>query len=481
MTRKSVLFSLAVLFLSALICSSFADTFTHKETGDTFTGFKRQKSMRGLTLVYNAEADSFKPIDLDEYDWKMDRNGRRNRISVFQINEPEIMLSQVICEQIAEEIVKKADLGPLFILIEIDSPGGKGDYMRMICEAVNNTDTCPIYAYISGEKYGGAYSTAAAVALSCDRIYINSTASIGSVSPLVRTEINAENIEEHKSVFSPDTLVMHKSYIVSLAEQKNRSKAIAGALFDRTIEIVQVKDQNGKVTFVEKDNRTPTQVVVRSVSKNVSELAVNEEEDESKKPEFLISLTPQEAVEAKMADEIADSMQEVIKDLEADGAKPTIGINVSRDIRRYNANRRNMQRLIASVEYLESRAEQLGEQIQLAEKQNIVNQNEVTTEYYERDERRRMGYFGDDDYRFSLARRDNRISEFVTETRELDVDVEVLYGNLEGVLADLMADLRASLNLARRYPGALPEGVTQNKLESDLHIAEATYNDLIRR
>ena len=74
-----------VYFLLA-VSISVADTFTHRQTGESFDGFATQKILGTRTRVYNAIEKTFKPIDLAEYNVKRNALGRRDNIVIIQIN-----------------------------------------------------------------------------------------------------------------------------------------------------------------------------------------------------------------------------------------------------------------------------------------------------------------------------------------------------------------------------------------------------------
>ena len=87
----------------------------------------------------------------------------------------------------AEALVEEADKGPLFILIEIDTPGGRVDLTMRMCSNIAQLKTCQTVAFLNGGKYGGAYSAGAAIALSCDKIYMVPNSAIGAATAIALT------------------------------------------------------------------------------------------------------------------------------------------------------------------------------------------------------------------------------------------------------------------------------------------------------
>ncbi|MCX5634545.1 MAG: hypothetical protein NTW55_01700 [Planctomycetota bacterium] len=50
-------------------------------------------------------------------------------------------------------LVLAANQGPLLILINIDTPGGKPDLVRRICAAIMQADNCETAAFINSGNY----------------------------------------------------------------------------------------------------------------------------------------------------------------------------------------------------------------------------------------------------------------------------------------------------------------------------------------
>jgi membrane-bound serine protease (ClpP class) len=111
-----------------------------------------------------------------------DRLGRNNKVIVLTI-EDEIGL-EIETQALEREVAKLSNEGPLFILFEIDTPGGRGDLTQRICGAITQLKSCPTVAFVKGGKYGGALSAGAAVALACDKIYMaDNTVSVKPLPP----------------------------------------------------------------------------------------------------------------------------------------------------------------------------------------------------------------------------------------------------------------------------------------------------------
>jgi len=52
------------IFLCILVSTVMADTFKHKESGESFSGFVTQKTAGNQTLVYNDDESKMMPVVL---------------------------------------------------------------------------------------------------------------------------------------------------------------------------------------------------------------------------------------------------------------------------------------------------------------------------------------------------------------------------------------------------------------------------------
>ena len=166
-------FVLAVLlFFSNAVwypADCFADTFMHRRTGESFNGYVTQIKKGDKTKVF---VEKRKPqfIDLGAYEIRYNYLGRKNKVLIFSIKDS----VELICETEAFEkaIVAAANQGPLFILVDIDAPGGRIDLVQRVSEAIIKIHNCRTVAFVSGGQFGGAFSAGAIITLACDRVYM---------------------------------------------------------------------------------------------------------------------------------------------------------------------------------------------------------------------------------------------------------------------------------------------------------------------
>ncbi|MDD5010884.1 MAG: hypothetical protein PHQ00_02045 [Phycisphaerae bacterium] len=281
------------------MCSARADTFVHTETGKAYHGFAVRNPIGGMAEVNTVEKGVV-ALNLNHFKITRDRNGRNNTVALVSVSSAiEYGMETRAFETALADAAAK---GPLFILIEIDSPGGRVDLAMRMSTAIQRISNCDVYAYIND----GAYSAAVAVSLACDKIYMAPVSVIGAATvitmddsgkPIEIRELLGEAIGEKIGS-------AWRNYLASMAENKNRPAALAKAMENKEIEVVEI-NKNGERVFVESENKKPDDVIVKVWSKKGE----------------LLTLTAEEAVDCGMADKIYENRQALLKDLDALSAK----------------------------------------------------------------------------------------------------------------------------------------------------------------
>ena len=299
---RQILFPAVFAVLLAPGSACFADTFRHEQTKALLHGYATSKTADGNTIVHTQEKGV---VGLNLAEWRIttDRLGRNNKVVVLTVDD-KIML-QIETDALVEAITKSADQGPLFILLEIDTPGGRVDFTRRICGAIAQMDTCPVFAFVRGVEYGGAISAGAAVALACDKIYMANGTVIGAAAPIVAGKAGPRDLKESYGEDVGEKLSSAwRTYLASLAQQNNRPGLLACAMVDRDIEVVEVSQADHRL-FIDPVNMTPQQQLVHTWSKKGS----------------LLTLTAGDAVKCEIADKVVSSREELLRYLEADKAE----------------------------------------------------------------------------------------------------------------------------------------------------------------
>jgi hypothetical protein len=287
-TMKNIISVIAYLLI---IVPCAADTFTNRKTGEVSQGYATQEKKGDKTLVRTGDQYALEYFNLSDYDIEWNNLGRRNQIVILQIKN-EIELE---CETTAfEKAIKVAsNQGPLFILIEIDTPGGREDLMKRICDAIISTDNCRTVAFVSGGEYGGAYSAGAVIALACDYIYMANGTAIGAASPSFgNADLSASGVVSEKKILSAA-----RGYIASLAERKGRSGLLAKAMVDSNVAVLEVTEGD-KTMFITPEDKTASQTVQHVWNNKGS----------------LLTLTADEAVQCGIANKLLDSEEEIVSE-----------------------------------------------------------------------------------------------------------------------------------------------------------------------
>lgn len=504
---KTNLLISAVLLFGCQV--AMTDTFRHRETGEEFYGFRSQKRTANKILVYHSEQKKMMTLDPAEYEITADSKGRRDNIVVVPIRQAESLISQAVAEQIAKAIVDASNTGPQFILLQIDSPGGRGEYMKRVAEAVQKTDNCPVVAYISGGPFGGAYSAAAAIALACDEIYIAPTAALGAIGPMVGSVTN-EQYAGFLNLYSSDTLMSYSAYVMGLT-QKQDLRLIARALVDKTVSVVEVIDADGKTHFVEREHRQPTQTIQRTLAEGAprvttaasGETAVSAAPSPAEIVGRTLTLTSDEALRIGLANKIVSSIAEIAAARGVPNTKPTNAPNIDAIAKRFTAARNSIGRGLAYIQQLETEASTLEEQIATVENQlrtAIVRRETGQTRQPDIARRGRVGLPGtyDDYYDYNDPQNDARRQVCDGLGRRTDTTrnrrhtlqtertiVEEPAANLDGlrieqaaVLRELISEYRSIINQARRWPGSLPPDMPIQVLESNMNSASALLDSI---
>jgi ATP-dependent protease ClpP protease subunit len=292
-----------------------------------------------------------------DYRVEWSRDGRKNIVIVIPIKDA----IELECETAALEkaIETSSNQGPMFILIEIDTPGGRGDLMKRICSAIANTDNCLTVAFVSGGEYGGAYSAGAIIALACDQIYMADNSSIGAATPVVMSEKGAKDL---KSVYGETVgekyLSADRAYVASLAEENGRPSAIAKAMVDKNIEVVEVSE-NGDRFFIEPKERKKEQAVVRTWNKRGS----------------LLTLTAGEAVECGIANGLARSHKAIISALRLDNPRVIPNNEAAKARIAFETAKKKLEKLRISIDRYSKEIEICRDKVEVVRFLNAVIKN----------------------------------------------------------------------------------------------------------
>lgn len=318
---------LSVILLFQAYCS--ADTFTHNTDNITYHGYATGDLKEGKNVVITQEKGEL-GLNLADYEIEYNKVGRNNFISLLHVVGA--IESEIVTEAFVTALKEEADKGPLLILIEIDSPGGRVDLCKKMCAGISDIRYCTVVAYIKGGENGGAYSAAAAVSLACDDIYMVPEVSIGAATIIAgnrgMVEIYGETVgEKFDSAW--------RNYLATLAEQNGRSGAIAKAMATKEVEVIEV-NRNGNALFIEPKDKLPGDVQVRTLCEKGE----------------ILTLTAKKALECNIADAIYDSRQAIMAGLDLGIAPVTANPSLDAAQEEYDKVLKRFKKIVAKIEEL---------------------------------------------------------------------------------------------------------------------------------
>jgi len=295
---------LAIQLVSVSVCR--ADTFTNVKTSEVLHGYATGRLEDANTIVHTLQKGD---VGLNLADWEVtaDSKGRNNKVIVLVLDR--MIMYEIETAALEAALARAAAEGPLFILLELDTPGGRVDLAQRICAAIDpdlSGGKCRTVCFITGGKYGGAISAGAAVALACDNNFMAQNAVIGGAAMItlspedgpsdIKTAFGEEVGEKLSSIWQAN--------LASLADKHGRPALLARAMVDRNIEVIEVIDRQKRL-FIEPVNKTGGQKKVKTWTQKGS----------------LLTLTAAEAVDCKIADAIVESRSDLLRRLGAGDAE----------------------------------------------------------------------------------------------------------------------------------------------------------------
>jgi len=420
------------LVLVFIIVFSFsncpADTFFHRRTGKTFNGYVVPRKKGNKTQV------------------------RIENKFVFPLKNPLDLIAET--DAFERAIALAANQGPLFILIEIDTPGGKIDLAQRIGRAITNIDNCLTVAYISGDEFGGAFDQAAIVALACDRLYMKEGTAIGAVTPQPAASSSAYTYESSErppardEKASDELNFQWQQFVTSIAERKVDTELLIKAMVEKNLGVIEVIDNDRRI-IIDSSDRKPNQKVTRTWSKKGS----------------LLTLTAEEAVQTGIAEKTAETQKKLVAELKADKARKIQDRRILRIRRNYEQTKARLDEILSVIEFLENRSDALAEQIDIVAK-SVRQGNPIVY-------RSRYGVLGDDKgYWPTYSGRD------YDELENTMAYYNALLNELAAMLDTTIRNYSVALQLAGNHPD-LFHHVTS--LQEGLTNAQASFRSIAFR
>ncbi len=132
-------------------------------------------------------------------------------------------------------IEKAEEAGAEYIIFEIDTFGGRVDSALQIATLIGAARSVVTIAFVpaAAESTGVSWSAGALISLACNRIYMAPGTSIGAAAPVYQTQEGTEMADEK-------TVSAVRTQMAALAEKNGYPKAVAYAMVDLDVELVEV-------------------------------------------------------------------------------------------------------------------------------------------------------------------------------------------------------------------------------------------------
>ena len=186
------------------------------------------------------------------------------------------------------------------IIFDVHTPGGAVGAARDIIDAIQRTEL-PTIAYVNTE----AISAGAMISLSCDQIVMRNGGAIGDSAPV---SIQGEELNEKAVSYI-------RGKIRATAERGGRNPDIAAAMVDKRLYLVRFMD--GQIVTL----REEEYIERKDLGEEMEIIAAGGPEGE------LLTLTTEEALEYNLADEVADSVEDLLalyQIVEVDGERKAL-------------------------------------------------------------------------------------------------------------------------------------------------------------
>ena len=189
------------------------------------------------------------------------------------------------------------------IIFDVHTPGGAVGAARDIIDAIQRTEL-PTIAYVNTE----AISAGAMISLSCDQIVMRNGGAIGDSAPV---SIQGEELNEKAVSYI-------RGKIRATAERGGRNPDIAAAMVDKRLYLVRFMD--GQIVTL----REEEYIERKDLGEEMEIIAAGGPEGE------LLTLTTEEALEYNLADEVADSVEDLLalyQIVEVDGERKALTVD----------------------------------------------------------------------------------------------------------------------------------------------------------
>jgi len=200
------------------------------------------------------------------------------------------------------------------LILDLDTPGGEIELMWQLSRRLDRAadDGLLTTAWV----HDRATSAGSLIALSCERVYMSPTSTIGSAAPVTPGPAGIAPVPEEGGVREKVTSLL-RSQFRAVAERHGRSPALAEAMVDETVEVREIR-HNGELRVIDGSEWGDLRMSGEEVE--LVRTLVRDGE--------LLNATGSEAVGLGLADGIAANINEVIERIGLAG-QPVVSIERS--------------------------------------------------------------------------------------------------------------------------------------------------------
>jgi len=311
---------LVALALLVCLASSGAQgaVFKNKQTGQEIRGTLTKQMISGMT-IFELESGGKKFIKLQ--DWEIieaggaepatgadDGNGpdkevstkKKKKVRVYIIPIEGAIMSKTLPKSINKALTEARKFRAEYIVFRMDTPGGRVDVSSKITEIVQGIDWAKPVSWVSG-KEERSLSAGALICLSTAKIYMAPATIIGAATPYRKTTSGSAEVDaKFQSAF--------RAKFRALCEKRGYPKAIADAMVDSSVSVVQV--------FVDGRQQLVTEEQARLLERE------HRGDDKFKRGKTItkegkiLTMTAKEALEYKLIGGLASNPDELMRVME---------------------------------------------------------------------------------------------------------------------------------------------------------------------
>ena len=288
----------------------------NKQTGQEIRGTLTKQMISGMT-IFELKSGGKKFIKLQ--DWEIieadeakpatDANGdngggkevsHKKKVRVYIIPIEGAIMSKMLPKGINKALKEARKFHAEYIIFRMDTPGGRVDVANEIIDIVQGIDWAKPVSWVNG-KEERSLSAGAFICLSTAKIYMAPATIIGAATPYHRTTSGSAEVDaKFQSAF--------RAKFRALSEKRGYPKAIADAMVDSSVSVIQVF-VDGRQQLVNEEQARLLEREYRDDDKFKRGKTISREGK-------ILTLTAKEALEYKLIGGLASNPDDLMRVME---------------------------------------------------------------------------------------------------------------------------------------------------------------------